>query len=544
MSSRYFELVSSPGLFNFTICSDARAKSELLKSLTGIKFKTSSSGATIYNVHFNTEILLRRTDDDRHLNASIVPNTGPISKEFKDKLSAFKISLTGKELGPKGFSYIYNQAAAFMEQSRKDSQQYPHSNFEWLAIGDLYSPHVLKIEISGRRLPNLSIFDFDLGIHNHLHAYIFPKDLDIKSTLSYRYLTNPCAILLMVVEGQKDSEIEEVSNMALQVDPGRTRTIGAIKGRVGIGNISGLSSLWSHLNPDNLGVENLKAFIGRLMFEQVRKRISRTLLWNGSLDLVHKLRRRPKIPPDIDTVFSFRLNDWKVFLEDKLRQPISFWPLSQPQRRYIPNSLLPLLEILSKQDKIKRTPLILETEENATNKSSQLRRNEAIAREYSSGFSGFGQTEINSGSFMQKRGQASQLGSAGDPSSSTVTNNTSKPDDTRTVGSGSRGSGTGNSPTGAANRNMTLHGQGQNQATSINTNILPGQFDIFFVVHCTDNRAAMKVIRMLGIHRDSDLFQSIRENYNLIRGWRRFFSFTTICDIQSTNANGVTTGPV
>ncbi|KAF3099617.1 hypothetical protein TWF102_002312 [Orbilia oligospora] len=596
-----------------TICSDARAKSELLKSLTGIKFKTSSSGATIYNVHFNTEILLRRTDDDRHLNASIVLNTGPISKEFKDKLSAFKISLTGKELGPKGFSYIYNQAAAFMEQSRKDSQQYPHSNFEWLAIGDLYSPHVLKIEISGRRLPNLSIFDFDLGIHNHLHAYIFPKDLDIKSTLSYRYLTNPCAILLMVVEGQKDSEIEEVSNMALQVDPGRTRTIGAIKGRVGIGNISGLSnfqrteissyrvrrshhawfvvrnrttkeieegttiqegyalerdyfnsSLWSHLNPDNLGVENLKAFIGRLMFEQVRKRISRTLLWNGSLDLVHKLRRRPKIPPDIDTVFSLRLNDWKVFLEDKLRQPISFWPLSQPQRRCkdgssrlwfdchhgkelsidIPNSLLPLLEILSKQDKIKRTPLILETEENATNKSSQLRRNEAIARGYSSGFSGFGQTEINSGSFMQKRGQASQLGSAGDPSSSTVTNNTSKPDDTRTVGSGSRGSGTGNSPTGAANRNMTLHGQGQNQATSINTNILPGQFDIFFVVHCTDNRAAMKVIRMLGIHRDSDLFQSIRENYNLIRGWRRFFSFTTICDIQWVRFKRYSTKPV
>ncbi|KAF3177509.1 hypothetical protein TWF788_007712 [Orbilia oligospora] len=516
------------------IYSDARAKSELLKSLTGIKFKTSSSGATIYNVHFNTEILLRRADDDQHLNALIVPNTGPISKEFKEKLSAFKISLTEKELGPKGFEDIYNQAAAFMEQSRKDSQQYPHSILEWLAIDGLYSPHVLKIEISGRRLPNLSIFDFNLGIHSYLHTYIFPKDLDIKLTLSYKYLTNPRAILLMVVEGQKDSEIEEVSNTALQADPGRTRTIGAIKGRVGLGNISGLrnfqrteissyrvrrshhgwfvvrnrtteeieeratiresyvleseyfhSSLWSHLNPDNLGVENLKAFIGRLMFEQ---------------------HHRKELSIDI------------------------------------PNSLLPLLEILSKQDKIKRTPLILETEENATNKSTQLRGNET--RGYSSGFSGFGQTETGSGPSMQKRGEASHLGSAGDPSSSTVTNNKNKPDSTRTMGLGSRGNGTGNSPTGVTNSNMTLQGQGHNQATSANTNILPGQFDIFFVVHCTDNRAVMKVIRMLVIHRDSDLFQSLRENYNLIRGWRRFFSFTTICDIQWVRFKRYSTKPV
>ncbi|KAF3209908.1 hypothetical protein TWF679_007132 [Orbilia oligospora] len=367
-----------------------------------------------------------------------------------------------------------------MEQSRKDSQQYPHSILEWLAIDGLYSPHVLKIEISGRRLPNLSIFDFNLGIHSYLHTYIFPKDLDIKLTLSYKYLTNPRAILLMVVEGQKDSEIEEVSNTALQADPGRTRTIGAIKGRVGLGNISGLRnfqrteissyrvrrshhgcSLWSHLNPDNLGVENLKAFIGRLMFEQ---------------------------------------------------------------------------------DKIKRTPLILETEENATNKSTQLRGNET--RGYSSGFSGFGQTETGSGPSMQKRGEASHLGSAGDPSSSTVTNNKNKPDSTRTMGLGSRGNGTGNSPTGVTNSNMTLQGQGHNQATSANTNILPGQFDIFFVVHCTDNRAVMKVIRMLVIHRDSDLFQSLRENYNLIRGWRRFFSFTTICDIQWVRFKRYSTKPV
>ncbi|EGX54032.1 hypothetical protein AOL_s00004g65 [Orbilia oligospora ATCC 24927] len=569
------------------ICSDARAKSELLKSLTGLKFMMTSSRVTIYNVHFNTEILLRRTDDDRHLNASIVPNTGPISKEFKDKLSTFKISLTGKELGPKGFSDIYNQAAVFMEQSRKDSQQYPHSMFEWLAIGDLYSPHVLKIEISGRRLPNLSIFDFDPGIHNYLHTCIFPKDLDVKSTLSYRYLTNPHAILLMIVEGQKDSEIEEVSNTALEVDPERTRTIGAIKGRVGLGNISGLSnfqrteissyrvrrshhgwfvvrnrtteeteegatiqegyalerdyfnsSLWSHLNPDNLGVENLKAFIGRLMFEQVRRRISRTLLWNGSLDLVHKLRRRPKGPPDIDTVFPFHLNDWKVFLEDKLRQPISFWPLSQPQRRCKDG----FSRLWFDCDKIKRTPLILETEENATNNSTQLRGNETSG--YSSGFSGFGRTEAGSCPSMQKRGQASQLGSAGDPSPSIVTNNANKLDNTRTVGLGSRGNGTGNSPIGVTNSNVALQGQGQNQAASINPNILLSQFDIFFVVHCTDNRAVMKIIRMLGIHRDSDLFQSIRENYNLIRGWRRLFSFTTICDIQWVRFKRYSTKPI
>lgn len=101
------------------------------------------------------------------------------------------------------------------------------------------------------------------------------------------------------------------------------------------------------------------------------------------------------------------------------------------------------------------------------------------------------------------------------------------------MGAGSRSSGTGNSRnpgTGSTSSGITL--QGPNQETSIYTNLLSGRFDIFLVVHCTDNRTVMKRIRMLGIHRDSDLFQNIRENYNLIRSWRRFFPFTTICDIQ------------
>ncbi|KAK6508687.1 hypothetical protein TWF506_010766 [Arthrobotrys conoides] len=207
----------------------------------------------------------------------------------------------------------------------------------------------------------------------------------------------------------------------------------------------------------------------------------------------------------------------------------------------IPNTLLPLLQILSERDKIKRAPLILEAEESGTKKASQLHGNEMTA--YSSGISGFGQTESSSDSSKQRRGQPSQLNSVppGDASSSTPSNpstssNTNKFIDRGIVASGGMSSGAGSfgggGVGGGANSNITSQGQGNNQGTSINMSNLPGQFDIFFVVHCTDNRAVMKVIRMLGIHRDSDLFQSIRENYNLIRGWRRFFSFTTICDIQ------------
>ncbi|KAK6508688.1 hypothetical protein TWF506_010767 [Arthrobotrys conoides] len=213
------------------LSSDISSKSSVLQSLTGITFTTPRA----ISVYFNTEILLRRTDDEGHVNVSIIPNPGPVSEKFKSELSAFKFSMAEKELGADGLSDIHSRAVDFLKRSVTDSQQYPHRIWGWLVVGNLYSPHVLRIELFGRNRPNLSIFDFNLDLDENLRSSIFPEGLDIKSTLSYRYLANQSAILLMVVEGQKDSEIEHASRTALEVDPQQTRTIGAIKGRVGLG---------------------------------------------------------------------------------------------------------------------------------------------------------------------------------------------------------------------------------------------------------------------------------------------------------------------
>ncbi|KAK6349374.1 hypothetical protein TWF730_010121 [Orbilia blumenaviensis] len=61
---------------------------------------------------------------------------------------------------------------------------------------------------------------------------------------------------------------------------------------------------------------------------------------------------------------------------------------------------------------------------------------------------------------------------------------------------------------------------------------LPENSKIFFVAHCANNRTMMKEILMQGFDKDSDLFLEIRKKYHLIRGWRRFFSWTTIRDIE------------
>ncbi|KAK6512595.1 hypothetical protein TWF481_001479 [Arthrobotrys musiformis] len=269
----------------------------------------------------------------------------------------------------------------------------------------------------------------------------------------------------------------------------------------------------------------------------------------------YQLRKYSKLRANAS--FHAYLNDWKLFLEDSLRQPISFWPLSQPHRRCkknfirlyfdcvcmkemsidIPLALASSIQCLSELNEIKRTVPMQQTHE------TQAPNNIAgKATTYSSDFAGFGRVESDPPQQRSQWNAPSQL----DPAAlGGLSSSPSKPPTsgyTERLEARSTTAGAGNISTGGVNCGNFVGGgssspsgvalQGCSQGTSINTNQLPGQFDIFFVVHCTDNRTVMKAIEMMGTHRDSDLFQNIRRSYNLIRGWRRFFSFTTICDIQ------------
>ncbi|KAF3168204.1 hypothetical protein TWF225_008681 [Orbilia oligospora] len=281
-------------------------KSSLLEGLTEISFPVASDLCT----RFATQIVLRRADDDEgHVRASIIPGADAnLDLDLRDKLLEFQVSLTEAEFGPESFAKILDEAAEYMGIPKPGDkvEDTPDKRF---------SNDILKIELSGPHHPHLTIVDVP-GLFHNSTIYQTDEDKDLIRNLIQTYIKDPRTIIMAVMDGRNNLANQEVFRMAREVDPEGRRTVGIITkcDAVQPGDENGVIQIasnkveklhhgwfavrnrstkeiqdgvtiqqrhikekeffrkapWSRLGRDRTGIENLKPFLGHLLYEHVR----------------------------------------------------------------------------------------------------------------------------------------------------------------------------------------------------------------------------------------------------------------------------------
>ncbi|KAK6519071.1 hypothetical protein TWF281_003760 [Arthrobotrys megalospora] len=236
-------------------------------------------------------------------------------------------------------------------------------------------------------------------------------------------------------------------------------------------------------------------------------------------------------------------NDGKLFLEESLKQPISFWPFSEPQQRCAGARSrfywdcacgkeisvdLPLFQpaagsVHRSEDKDQPTLAnqLVSHPSSPTTSSPLLSGVKGRLHDYgAAGPSENPESNIKSLPLGLNRAQLShtreavRLNNSANLRPPSGSRQHSKVSTSKAGGDDSITMGTIAPPTSPG-------------GTGISEN-----FEIFFVVRCIDGRTVMKVIPMNKSQNDKILFEKLCHAYILVRGWRRWLSFTSICDIQ------------
>ncbi|KAK6523000.1 hypothetical protein TWF281_002423 [Arthrobotrys megalospora] len=281
-------------------------KSSLLEGLTEISFPVASDLCT----RFATQIVLRRADDDEgHVRASIIPGVDAnFDPDARERLLEFQVSLTEAEFGPESFAKILDEAAVAMGIPKPGDkvEDTPDKRF---------SNDILKIELSGRHHPHLTIVDVP-GLFHNSTIHQTEEDRELIRNLIQTYIEDPRTIIMAVMDGRNNLANQEVFRMARKVDPEGRRTVGIITkcDAVQPGDEPGVIQIasnkveklrhgwfavrnrstkeiqdgvtiqqrhareneffrkapWNRLGRDKTGVENLKPFLGHLLYEHVR----------------------------------------------------------------------------------------------------------------------------------------------------------------------------------------------------------------------------------------------------------------------------------
>ncbi|KAK6344628.1 hypothetical protein TWF718_006586 [Orbilia javanica] len=281
-------------------------KSSLLEGLTEISFPVASDLCT----RFATQIVLRRVDDEEgHVRASIIP--GPdadFDPDLRDSLLEFQVSMTEAEFGPESFARILDEAAVRMgiPKPGEKVEGTPDKRF---------SNDILKIELSGKHHPHLTIVDVP-GLFHNSTIYQTDEDRELIRNLIQSYIEDSRTIIMAVMDGRNNLANQEVFRMARKVDPEGRRTVGIITkcDAVQPGDEAGVIKIasnkteilnhgwfavrnrstkeiqdgvtiqerhmkekeffrrapWNRLGQDRTGIESLKPFLGHLLFEHVR----------------------------------------------------------------------------------------------------------------------------------------------------------------------------------------------------------------------------------------------------------------------------------
>ena len=195
--SRYIDLPQ------IVVCGDQSAgKSSVLEAISGMTFPTKDNLCT----RFATELILRRQPTEA---VEVSIHTGPDrSIKERQRLHDFhaSISMESPDLG-----MVVEKAKGAMG----------------LSDVKVFSTDILRVELSGPSQPHLTMVDLP-GLFRAGNREQTAQDAELVRKMVRSYLENSRSIILAVVSAKSDFALQEITEMAREIDPKGIRTIGLI----------------------------------------------------------------------------------------------------------------------------------------------------------------------------------------------------------------------------------------------------------------------------------------------------------------------------
>lgn len=185
------------------VCGDQSAgKSSVLEAISGMSFPTKDNLCT----RFPTELVLRR-DAIPGVKITITPGPDRSASE-REKLLSFKTSLnnTGD-----GLTLVTDQA----------------KNAMGISDTKVFSADALRVEICGPTQPHLTMVDLP-GLFRAGNRDQSVDDAVTVNAMVRGYMKRPRSIILAVVSAKSDFALQEVTELAHELDPAGVRTLGLI----------------------------------------------------------------------------------------------------------------------------------------------------------------------------------------------------------------------------------------------------------------------------------------------------------------------------
>ncbi|KAI2615065.1 P-loop containing nucleoside triphosphate hydrolase protein [Hypoxylon sp. NC1633] len=190
------------------VCGDqSSGKSSVLQAISGLSFPTKDSLCT----RFATELILRHTDEhaEEKCRVSIAPGPERSAAE-KKRLEEFQYS----EIPDRHNIGVLIEKAADVMGLGTDG-------------GKAFGQDILRIELSGPAQPHLTIVDLP-GLFRAGNKEQSAEDAATVQKLVRSYMKNPRSIILAVVSAQSNFALQEVTQLAREIDVRGVRTLGLI----------------------------------------------------------------------------------------------------------------------------------------------------------------------------------------------------------------------------------------------------------------------------------------------------------------------------
>jgi hypothetical protein len=188
------------------VCGDqSSGKSSVLAAISGVPFPKRDNLCT----RFATEVILRRNDDIESVQISASITTGGFKPSgYQAMTSSFHHDLESMDELPE----ILEKAAIAMGVG---------------TTGSAFSSNILRLEVRGPSMPQLTIVDLPGLIHSE-NKYQSGEDIELVAGLVGHYMAQERSIILAVVSGKNDYANQIVLTKARKVDPEGQRTLGII----------------------------------------------------------------------------------------------------------------------------------------------------------------------------------------------------------------------------------------------------------------------------------------------------------------------------
>jgi GTP-binding protein EngB required for normal cell division len=185
------------------VCGDQSAgKSSVLEAISGMSFPTKDNLCT----RFATELVLRRAQNET-VKISITAGPNRTERE-RQRLSEFDFDF---EHETPDLSNVVEKAKEIMGLS--DTKR--------------FSTDILRVELCGPDQPHLTMVDLP-GLFRAGNQDQSVEDADTVRNMVVGYMEKPRSIILAVVSAKSDFALQEVTELARNLDPEGMRTIGLI----------------------------------------------------------------------------------------------------------------------------------------------------------------------------------------------------------------------------------------------------------------------------------------------------------------------------